>query len=119
MDEYERDDQPPPPLEQPDQDLDQYDSQDRTELEPEDSVSGVEGQVRLRYKAGEFDAAVEAFETAPFDQYTKHIATRQVVQADDTDNRYYVSLDGDLYLCLERSTAEENLVYICSLDRSN
>lgn len=120
MDEDAGDDsQPPPPPEQPDQHVDQYDSQNGAEPELDNAVSGVKGEVRLRYEAGEFDAAVEAFEQAPFDQYTKHVGTRQVVQADDTDNRYYVSLDGDLYLCLERSTSEENLVYICTLDRSN
>lgn len=121
MDEDAGDDSqpPPPPLEQPDQHLDQYDSQNGAEPELDNAVSGVKGEVRLRYEAGEFDAAVEAFEQAPFDQYTKHVGTRQVVQADDTDNRYYVSLNGDLYLCLERSTSEENLVYICTLDRSN
>jgi hypothetical protein len=53
------------------------------------------------------------------EQYTKHVATSIPVQADDTENRYYVSLDGDLYLCLDRSTDEENLVRICTLDRAH
>ena len=80
-------------------------------------ASAFVNEVRGRYQAGEFDSAIEAFETAPFDQYTKHIATSSPVQADDTGNRYYVSLDGDLYLCKDRSTAEENRTYICPVHR--
>ena len=80
-------------------------------------ASAFVNEVRGRYQAGEFDSAIEAFETAPFDQYTKHISTSTPVQADDTGNRYYVSLDGDLYLCKDRSTAEENRTYICPVDR--
>ena len=80
---------------------------------------GFENEVCRRYHAGEFDAAIEAFESAPFQHYTKHIATSTPVQADETGNRYYVSLDGDLYLCRDRSTAEENLTYICSLQRGD
>jgi hypothetical protein len=77
----------------------------------------LEEDVRRRHEAGEFDAAIEAFETASFEQYTKHVATAVPVQADDTGNRYYVSLDGDLYLCLGPSTDEECLLRICTLER--
>lgn len=79
-------------------------------------VSTVE-DVRRRHEAGEFDAAIEAFETAPFKQYAKYVGTAIPVHADDTDNRYYVSLDGVLYLCLDRSTDEDHLLPICPLNR--
>jgi len=75
--------------------------------------------VRRRREAGEFEGAIRAFETASLEQYTKHVATSIPVQADDTENRYYVSLDGDLYLCLDRSTDEEHLVRVCTLDRAH
>ena len=77
-----------------------------------------EDDVYRRREAGEFDAAIEAFETAPTEQYAKHVATKVPVQADDTTNRYYVSLDGDLYLCPDRSTDPKNLVLVCALDRT-
>ncbi len=85
--------------------------------EPDDGTRGFEEDARRRHEAGEFDGAIEAFEVASPDQYAKHVATSVPVQADDTGNRYYVSLDGDLYLCLDRSIEEEHLVHICTLDR--
>lgn len=117
MDEGDAEDNsPPPPL--PETENGSF----RAEDDSSDSTNGgdeFENQVRIRYQAGEFDSAIEAFETAPFEQYTKHVATRQTVRADDTGNRYYVSLDGDLYLCRDRSTAEKNLFYICPLNRES
>lgn len=85
--------------------------------EPDNGTRGFEEDVLRRCEAGEFDGAIEAFEAASPDQYAKHVATSVPVQADDTGNRYYVSLDGDLYLCLDRSTEEEHLVHIRALDR--
>jgi replication initiator protein A len=87
--------------------------------DPESNAASceLEEDVRRRHEEGEFDAAIGAFETAAFEQYTKHVATNAPVRADDTENRYYVSLDGDLYLCLGGSTYEEHLVRICALKR--
>ena len=85
--------------------------------EPNNKARELEEDVRRRRQAGEFDAAIEAFETSAFEQYTRHVATSVPVQADDTKNRYYVSLDGDLYLCLGPSTDEAHLVRICTLNR--
>ncbi len=115
MVEDEADDNPAPP---PSPEMTSDSS--RVENRGSDSTNDADefvSEVRSRYQAGEFDAAIEAFESASFEQYTKHIATRSPVQADDTDNRYYVSLNGDLYLCRDRSTVEEDLFYICPLDR--
>ena len=86
---------------------------------PSPAARQLEDNVRRRREAGEFEGAIRAFETASLEQYTKHVATSIPVQADDTENRYYVSLDGDLYLCLDRSTDEEHLVRICTLDRAH
>src|SRR5919112_6889708 len=85
---------------------------------PSSAARQLEDNVRRRRDTGEFEGAIRAFETASLEQYTKHVATSIPVQADDTENRYYVSLDGDLYLCLDRSTDEEHLVRICTLDRA-
>lgn len=72
-----------------------------------------------RYEMGEFDAAISAWETIPYDQFQKFVATRSPVAADASENRYYLSLSGDLYLCLEpNSVAEHHRVYITTLDRS-
>lgn len=111
MDEDDRGDSPsPPPLS----------LQDGQEVsDPPDIADQRQVEVRSRYEAGEFDAAINAFETAFFNQYMKHVDTRQPVQADDTENRYYVSLEGDLYLCFEHSTESDSLAYICSLERSS
>lgn len=90
-----------------------------SEAEPMDAVREFAEDVPYRHEAGEFDAAIEAFETAPFEQYKKHVGTSRPVQADESENRYYVSINGDLYLCCGRSTDEEYLTYICTLNRSD
>lgn len=92
--------------------------EDHDVAEPNDGAHELQEDVRRRYEAGEFYSAIEAFETAPFEEYTKHVGTAVPVQADDTDNRYYVSPDGDLHLCLDRSTDEEHLVRICTINRT-
>ena len=129
MDEDDPDDSPTPGPPPPPVDPGRTVFHEEAEVEgndDDDEANAVTGdasapvnEVRRRYQAGEFDAAVEAFETAPFEQYAKHVGTKTPVQADDTGNRYYVSLDGDLYLRRARSTEEEQRTYICTLDRSS
>ncbi len=50
-------------------------------------------EVERRRASGEFDGAIEAFETIPYEQYRKFVghAIRHL-----DGNRYYVNLDGDL-----------------------
>ena len=52
-------------------------------------------EVEMRRASGEFDAAVEAFEALPYEEYRKFVghAIRHV-----DGNRYYVNLDGELYV---------------------
>lgn len=86
--------------------------------DPQPTPSLVEDVAR-RHEAGEFDDAIEAFRGAPHSQYIRYVDTRSPVKADDTDNLYYVSLSGDLYLCLRPdSVAEEHRAYIATLARS-
>jgi hypothetical protein len=88
-----------------------------SDSEPKPATRELEEDVRRRHKAGEFDAAIEAFETASLEQYTKYVATTVPVQADATDNHYYVSLDGGLYLCVG-GFEEHNRFYIRTLQRT-
>lgn len=89
---------------------------------PQDPAPGnrdILDRVRERHQSGEFDAAISAWETIPYEQYRRFVATSRPVQADDSESRYYVSLSGDLYLCLHpHSVAEGHRVYITTLRRS-
>lgn len=76
-------------------------------------------RVEERYQSGEFDAAIQAFRNAPFSQYIRYVDTHSPVQADETQNRYYVSPDHDLYLCSTGLTEAESLLHICPLQRSD
>ena len=109
---------PPPPPDPAGDEIRAEDSGKNSAQDSEDDASEFENEIRWRYENGEFDDAIEAFETADFQQYTKYIATGTPVQADETDNRYYVSLDEDLYFCTERSTAQEHRTYICPIQRA-
>lgn len=121
MDESEpNQDSTPPPITEDPSETSWREDHDSLEpgAEPNDAARELQENVRRRYEAGEFDTAIEAFEMAPVEQYTKHVGTAVPVHADDTDNRYYVSPDRTLHLCLDRSTDKECLVRICSLNRN-
>ncbi len=75
-------------------------------------------QVERRHRVGEFNQAIEVFRTVPDEQYVKYLDTKSPVRADDVDNLYYVSLEGNLYLCPSGSTDEQDRVYICPLNRT-
>jgi hypothetical protein len=59
--------------------------------------------IERRRVAGEFDAAIEAFETLPYEEYAKFVghAVRHL-----DGNRYYVNLDGELYVYSEDQDPE-------------
>jgi plasmid replication initiation protein len=60
-------------------------------------------EVESRRAAGKFDAAIEAFESLPYEEYAKFVghAVRHL-----DGNRYYVNLDGELYVYSEGSDPE-------------
>lgn len=65
----------------------------------------------------EFDAVVRAFETLPYEEYRKFVGTpRPIVFGDNNGDRYYVSLDSDLYVYLGGQDAEHRR-YVKTLDR--
>jgi hypothetical protein len=72
-------------------------------------------EIQRRHAAGEFDGAIEAFETLPYDEYRKFVghAIRHL-----DDNRYYVSLDGELYVYVG-GREPEHRHFLCRLSRSS
>jgi hypothetical protein len=72
-------------------------------------------EVQRRHAAGEFDEAIEAFETLPYEEYRKFVghAIRHL-----DDNRYYVSLDGELYVYVGGRDPEHRR-FLCRLARSS
>ncbi len=72
-------------------------------------------EVRRRHAAGEFDEAIEAFETLPYDEYKRFVGhtIRHL-----NDNRYYVSLDGELYVYVG-GREPEHRHFLCRLSRSS
>jgi hypothetical protein len=84
-----------------------------TAIAKDEHVAGEE--VQSRHAAGEFDDAIEAFETLPYDEYKKFVghAIRHL-----DDNRYYVSLDGELYVYVDGRDPEHRH-FLCRLSRSS
>jgi hypothetical protein len=72
-------------------------------------------EVQRRHAAGEFDEAIEAFETLPYEEYRKFVghAIRHL-----DDNRYYVSLDSELYVYVG-GREPEHRYFLCRLSRSS
>ena len=70
-------------------------------------------EIQRRHASGEFEAAVEAFETLPYEEYRKFVghAIRHL-----DGNRYYVNLEGDLYLYVG-PPKPENRFFLRTLDR--
>jgi plasmid replication initiation protein len=72
---------------------------DPAKLEPAQAAAAhrraASEEVEMRRASGEFDGAIEAFETLPYEEYRKFVghAVRHL-----DGNRYYVNLDGDLYV---------------------
>jgi len=94
---------------------------DPTDADPADAVevdrlvaSKESEEVQRRRASGEFDAAVEAFETLPYEEYRKFVghAIRHL-----DGNRYYVNLDGELYVYSGGSDPEHRH-FLRRLDRT-
>src|SRR5918995_2277755 len=70
-------------------------------------------EIQRRHASGEFEAAVEAFETLPYEEYRKFVG-HTIRHLDG--NRYYVNLDGDLYVYSGGSDPEHRH-FLCRLNR--
>ena len=88
-----------------------------TDADPTDVAEAVRPaaseEIQRRRASGEFEAAVEAFETLPYEEYRKFVghAIRHL-----DGNRYYVNLDGDLYVYSGGSDPEHRH-FLCRLNR--
>lgn len=75
--------------------------------------------VARRLAGGEFDVAIHAFESIPYEEYRKFVGTtRPVVFGDNSGDRYHVSLDGNLYVYLGGNEVEHRH-YVKTLARSS
>lgn len=69
-----------------------------------------------RLDAGEFDKTIRDLETLPYDQYRRFVAApAPIIDADD--NRYYLSLEGNLYLYVG-PPEPENRFFLTALSRA-
>jgi hypothetical protein len=77
----------------------------------------LERQVKTRLDVGEFDKIIRDFENLPYDVYKTYVGTSTPI-VDATGNRFYLSLNGDLFLYLD-GTGEEHRHYLCTLSRGS
>jgi hypothetical protein len=70
-----------------------------------------------RLASGDFDKIIADLEALPYDQYTRFIAASAPI-VDAKENRYYISLEGDLYLYVG-PPKPENRFFLRTLDRAN
>lgn len=74
-----------------------------------------EQDVLRRLHAGEFDKTIVNLETLPNSQYQRFASARAPI-VDAEENRYYLSLEGELYLYVG-PPEPENRIYLTTLDR--
>jgi Replication initiator protein A len=72
--------------------------------------------LKQRLEAGEFDKTIADLEALPYEQYGRFVAARAPI-VDAEENRYYVSLEGDLYLYVG-PPEPHNRFLLCALDRA-
>jgi hypothetical protein len=72
--------------------------------------------LKKRLDAGEFDKTIADLESLPYDQYSRFVAASAPI-VDAEENRYYLSLEGDLYLYVG-PPKPGNRFLLCTLDRS-
>jgi hypothetical protein len=77
----------------------------------------LERQVKARLDVGEFDKTIRDFEKLPYDVYKTYVGASTPI-VDATGNRFYLSLDGALFLYLG-GTGEEHRHYLCTLNRGS
>ncbi len=87
-------------------------------LVPSDDLDGdhVRRALQKRLASGEFDKTISDLEALPYDQYSRFVAASvPIVDADE--NRYYLSLEGDLYLYIG-SPEPENRFFLLAISRT-
>src|SRR5215212_10069123 len=72
--------------------------------------------LKQRLEAGEFAKTIADLEGLPYEQYSRFVAAKAPV-VDAEENRYYLSLEGDLYLYLG-PPEPHNRFLLCTLDRA-
>src|SRR5215204_1388497 len=72
--------------------------------------------LKRRLEAGEFAKTISDLEALPYEQYSRFVAAKAPI-VDAEDNRYYLSLEGDLYLYLG-PPEPHNRFLLCTLDRA-
>lgn len=82
--------------------------------EPPAKSGTVADEVRRRHNAGEFNEAIEAFESLPYEEYVKYVG--HAARHHD-GNRYYVNIDGELYLYVGGKQPQDRH-FLCTLDRT-
>ena len=70
-----------------------------------------------RLASGDFDKTIADLEALPYDQYTRFVAASAPI-VDAEENRYYISLEDDLYLYVG-PPKPENRFFLRTLDRAN
>lgn len=71
--------------------------------------------LKKRLEAGDFDKTIVDLESLPYDQYSRFVAASAPI-VDAEENRYYLSLEGDLYLYVG-PPEPENRFFLRSLKR--
>src|SRR5919112_1416902 len=77
----------------------------------------VRSVLESRLASGEFDKTIADLEALPYDQYTRFVAASAPI-VDAKENRYYISLKGDLYLYVG-PPKPENRFFLCTLERAS
>jgi hypothetical protein len=77
----------------------------------------VRSVLKSRLASGEFDKTIADLEALPYDQYTRFVAASAPI-VDAKENRYYISLKGDLYLYVG-PPKPENRFFLCTLERAS
>jgi hypothetical protein len=72
--------------------------------------------LKKRLEAGEFDKTIRDLESLPYDQYSRFVAASAPI-VDAEENRYYLSLEGDLYLYIG-APEPANRFFLRTLERS-
>jgi len=72
--------------------------------------------LKQRLEAGEFAKTITDLEALPYEQYSRFVAASAPI-VDAEENRYYLSLEGDLYLYVG-PPEPHNRFLLCTLDRA-